>query len=115
MEECKKKTSKQWTKYDDKYKSKEINIGHYVRLHMLATKPGLKYKLRSDIWAGQYQVLGKLPNGNLKLHTHKKMPYIVHPNRVKPAEPLFEQFKNETKTKKMSRLKVSFNNELIYI
>ena len=82
---------------------------------MLATKPGLKYKLRSDIWAGQYQVLGKLPNGNLKLHTHKKMPYIVHPNRVKPAEPLFEQSKNETKTKKLSRLKVSFNNELIYI
>ena len=47
---------------------------------MEATKLEYKKKLRGDMYAGPFKVIGKLPNGNLKLNIFKK-----HPERVKLA------------------------------
>lgn len=54
-------------KFRSKYKEKIISIGDSVRMHSPATKVGLKFKVRGDIWKGPLKVIGKLPNGNLKL------------------------------------------------
>ena len=84
-------------KFDSKYKEKIINIGDSVRLHNAATKVGLKNKLRGEIWTGPFKVMGKAPNGNLKLNTFKRKYYIVHPDRVKLAESERENFPIEIK------------------
>ena len=74
-------------KFDAKYKPKIINIADNVRLFSPATKVGLKAKLRGDLWAGPFKVIGKLANGNVKLNVNKKNPYIV-----KLAETVFDEF-----------------------
>ena len=95
-------------KYDDQHQRKIINIGDNIRLHMEATKVGYKKKLRGDMYAGPFKVIGKLPNGNLKLNIFKKKPYITHPDRVKLAETKFHFWENEkmslskNKTKKVT-------------
>ena len=97
FERIQKVNNKRKQKIDNNHKIKSINIGDDVRLHTPATKVGRKFKLRGDIWSGPFKVIGKAPNGNLKLNINKKNPYIVHPNRVKLAEQSFERFPPETK------------------
>ena len=114
-------------KFDSKYKEKIIEIGDKVRIQMLATKPGLKFKMRNDIWAGPFPVIGKFKNGNLKLdigkrfwrwnktewvYDGKRKPYVTHPDRLKLAETNFyEESKQRNTLKKVSisEKKVSFN------
>ena len=62
------------------------------------------------MWAGPYKIFGKLPNGNLKLRVKGK-PYIVHPNRLKPAEITFD-FINADKKKSSSKKKVTFDEKV---
>ncbi|MFY8165348.1 MAG: hypothetical protein ACOVJ8_02075 [Sediminibacterium sp.] len=92
-------------KFDSKYKEKVIEIGDNVRMQMLATKPGLKFKMRNDIWAGPYKVIGKCPNGNLKIDIGKngRKPYVTHPDRLKLAETNFyeEPLKKRNNSKKV--------------
>ena len=61
-------------------------------MQMLATKTGLKFKMRNYIWDGPFKVIGKCKNGNLKIDIGKKglrKEYITHPDRLKPAETEF--------------------------
>ena len=101
-------------RFDSKYKEKVIEIGDSVRLLSLPTKTGLKLKLRGDLWTGPFKVIGKLPNGNLKLNIYKKYdqgrknPYITHPDRVKLAE--IEYFEEMKKEKSRNNKRVTFNN-----
>ena len=83
-------------------------------MEKLATKPGLKFKLRSDIWDGPFRVIGKLPNGNLKIDIGdgKRKVYIVHPDRLNLAESDF--IERPTKRKKTLK-KVSFKEEVSFI
>ena len=100
---------KRKTNFDERYKRKVINIGDNVRLHIEATKVGFKKKLRGDMFAGPFKVIGKLPNGNLKLNIFKKNPYITHPDRVKLAETNFHFWENEKMAfSKKKRKKVTF-------
>ena len=104
-ERIKKVNDQRKVKFDEKYKEKVINIGDKVRMEMLATKPGQKFKLRSDIWAGPFPVVGKYENGNLKIDIGtrewkksatqwilegKRRFYITHPDRLKMAESEFK-------------------------
>ncbi len=101
------------TDFDSKFKRKIINIGDNVRLHIEATKVGLKKKLRGEMYAGPFKVIGKLPNGNLKLNIYKKKPYITHPDRVKLAETNFHFWENEKgkmSPSKKKKKKVSFSD-----
>jgi hypothetical protein len=79
-------------------------------------EPCVKTKLRQEMWTGPFRVIGKLPNGNIKLNIGKKSPYIVHPNRVKLAEKEILDFKEEKKTKNNNKKRVSFSgiDEIIY-
>ena len=97
-------------KFDDSHKIKIINIADKVRLHSPATKIGLKTKLRQEMWTGPFRVIGKLPNGNIKLNIGKKNPYIVHPNRVKLAEIEIFDFADEKKVRKNTK-RVSFSGK----
>jgi hypothetical protein len=101
-------------KFRQLYKEKIIEIGDSVRLDAPATKLGIKAKIRGDLWSGPFKVIGKLPNGNLKLNIKKSKPYIVHPDRVKPAEILFPNWPKEIKKIKPAK-RVSFSDNLIDI
>ena len=98
--------------FDSTHKRKHIEIGDNVRLHKIATKVGLKYKLRGDIWDGPFKVIGKLPNGNLKLNINKNTPYITHPDRVKLAEEKFirEYERKSSKPKVKFKFRVQFSD-----
>ena len=64
------------------------------------------------MFAGPFKVIGKLPNGNLKLNIFKKNPYITHPDRVKLAETNFHFWENENRKMALSkkkRKKVTFS------
>lgn len=78
-------------RYDNDKKEKIINIGDNVRILSLATKVGLKTKLRGDLWNGPFRVKGKTKHGGLKIDTFKKELYICNPNRCKIAEPYFDK------------------------
>jgi hypothetical protein len=99
-------------KFDSKYKEKIINIGDSVRLDAPATKLGIKPKLRGDLWSGPFKVIGKLNNGNLKLHIGKNRPYVVHPDRLKLSETSFQSFPLDLKKIKPVK-KVSFSSDII--
>jgi hypothetical protein len=87
----------------------------------LPTKTGLKLKLRGDLWTGPYKIIGKLPNGNLKLNIFKKMdvdrksPYITHPDRLKPAEEeyLAEPFRYIKSSNQVTKKSVRFDENLV--
>ena len=111
-------------KFDSKYKEKVIEIGDKVRMQMLATKPGLKFKLRNDIWGGPFLVIGKFGNGNLKIdignrswkwnktewiYVGNRKPYITHPDRLKLSETDFYAVGNK---KRSTLKKVSINEKL---
>ena len=113
-------------KFDSKYKKKVIEIGDNVRLQMLATKPGLKFKLRGDIWAGPFPVVGKFENGNLKIDIGKRIWkwtsaewvldgkrkfYITHPDRLKQAETNFSTLPFKYEKIRKTLKKVNFNDE----
>ena len=98
-------------KFDKSHKIKVINIADRVRLHSPATKIGLKTKLRQEMWTGPFRVIGKLPNGNIKLNIGKKSPYIVHPNRVKLAEKEILDFTEKKKTRNNHK-RVSFSEKV---
>jgi len=83
--------------FDKNSHRKPIEIGDSVRLFRPATKIGLKTKLRGTLWEGPYKVIGKYPNGNLKLNVGGKQPYTVNPMRVKLAEPEYEKYTAEPK------------------
>jgi hypothetical protein len=101
-------------KFRQLYKKKIIEIGDSVRLDAPATKLGIKAKIRGDLWSGPFKVIGKLPNGNLKLNINKSKSYIVHPDRVKPAEILFQNWPEDIKKIKPAK-SVSFSDNLIDI
>ena len=102
-------------KFDAKYKEKTIEIGDDVRMLMLATRPGLKYKMRNDIWDGPFKVIGKYKNGNIKIDIGKgfRKPYVTHPDRLKLAETNFDSeppFRYEKKSKgKIKTVKFNLN------
>ena len=99
-------------KFDSKYKEKVIEIGDNVRMQMLATKTGLKFKMRNDIWDGPFKVIGKYKNGNLKIDIGKKglrKVYITHPDRLKLAE---TEFILEPPKKENNKKQIKFNLDL---
>ena len=57
------------------------------------------------MFAGPFKVIGKLPNGNLKLNIFKKNLYITHPDRVKLAETNFHFWENENRKMALSKKK----------
>ena len=80
-------------------------------------KLGIKDKIRGglvNMWSGPFKVIGKLPNGNLKLNIGKTKPYIVHPDRVKLAENSFEMWPDEIKKTKPAK-SVSFSENPVDI
>jgi hypothetical protein len=112
-------------KYDAKFKERKIEVGDNVRMEKLATKPGLKFKMRNDIWNGPFKVIGKLPNGDYKIDIGLKFrkPYIVHPDRLKLAEGNFKETsmrlkenekERENKSKKTLK-KVTFKKDLFSV
>ena len=112
-------------KYDAKFKERQIEVGDNVRMEKLATKPGLKFKMRNDIWNGPFKVIGKLPNGDYKIDIGLKFrkPYIVHPDRLKLAESNFKETsmrlkenekERENKSKKTLK-KVTFKKDLFSV
>jgi hypothetical protein len=94
-------------------------------MEKLATKPGLKFKMRNDIWGGPFKVIGKLPNGDYKIDIglNFRKPYIVHPDRLKLAESNFKEtsmrlkeneIERENKLKKTLK-KVTFKKDLFSV
>jgi hypothetical protein len=77
-------------KYDQKYKKTTYEVGDLVRVHMLATKKGLKFKLRGDIYKGPVPVIEVGEKGNVKLLINNKEKW-VHCNRLKKAETEWEK------------------------
>jgi hypothetical protein len=112
-------------KYDAKFKERKIEVGDNVRMKKLATKPGLKFKMRNDIWEGPFKVIGKLPNGDYKLDIglNYRKPYLVHPDRLKRAEDDFletsrwlmeNEKEKEIKSEKTLK-KVTFKKDLFLV
>ena len=63
----------------------QIQIGDQIRLHNPVTKPGLKTKLRKDLWKGPFTVVNTNNLGNVQLNMNNKLVWH-HKNRVKLAE-----------------------------
>ena len=88
-------------------------------MEMLATKPGLKFKMRKDIWDGPFKVIGKCLNGNLKIDIGKKgirKVYVTHPDRLKLAETDFvlEPEENLKTRNNFKKVKVNLDLNKIY-
>ena len=73
--------------YNSKYINEpaQIKIGDQIRLHNPVTKPGLKTKLRKDLWKGPFTVVNTNNLGNVQLNMNNKLVWH-HKNRVKLAE-----------------------------
>jgi hypothetical protein len=105
------------TLYDKKYKTIVYKANKKVKLNSPATKPGSTTKLyiRNDIWKGPYTIKKVFKNGYVQLDIGKNKTYVVHQNRIKKAEEVWENSKkceDKTETKTNTNKQVQFNNEI---
>ena len=91
-EEAKKKilgcATREKASHGDKRPKREYKVGDWVRISCPAVQVGLKQKLRNDHWRGPCEVLRVEKNHNLVIRLTSGKEYLVHKDRVKPAEKL---------------------------